>query len=676
MKNSSPHWFVAAGIFVVTQTIYTLTLYPTVAYGDSGTLTSVAYTLGIAHPPGYPLYTLLANLFSRIPIESIAWRINFASAFFGSAAAALLYMTMVRLTKNLWASLLAAGLYAFSPIIWHHALLAEVFSLNNLFVALIAYLSVRYCQHPTDKSLYLLAYITGLALAHHHSSIFWAAPVWIWLMLIERKRILSVKTLRICVPLVLLGLSPYLYLRIVALTNPPVVWGDLTSWLEFFRHVQRFRYGTLSLVPDVAGGGGDALRSLWFYFRHIPSQMLFAGVILAVWGLYKGIRDRTGRGLLVAGAAAFILSVGVFHILARLPVEENNQWALHIRKFWVMPNLFLFIWLGIGFDNIMSRTSSLKRLQPALVVVLVVLQIAINFTDQDQSDNRFFRDDARMKLAPLPAGAILLSSGDTADHTIQYLQVCEHLRDDVTAAGLSLLNQYWAGPVVRRRFDKIVFPGDVLMPSRQPAKGRYMISVHGKDVGNRNAYSLSYLFDANIDHHPIYTSKFRRYRDFRGARSWSAGYNLLPMGTLNKVLRKEESIDFDAYLSECVQYLPDLDAIGTHPPDKDTWEYLIWSEYWNDYQTQFYTLVRLLDQTEAGNQSLERLSSLMEKFAAYCPFDLQDAFYWDMALVYAVAVEGDEANRSKLKNLWQSRLKTSTPPSQRQATAVKQALQD
>jgi hypothetical protein len=675
MKKTSHHWVIAAGIFAFTQAIYTLTLYPTVAYGDSGTLTSVAYTLGIAHPPGYPLYTLLANLFSRIPIESIAWRINFASAVFGSAAVMFLFMTMIHLTKNLWASLLSAGLYAFSPIIWHHALFAEVFSLNNFFIALIAFLSVKYHQHPGDMLLFLLAYVSGITLAHHHSSLFWVGPVWIWLLFIDKNRLLSFKTLCSCILLAFLGLTPYLYLRIIASTDPPVVWGDLSSWLEFIRHVQRFRYGTFSLVPDTAGDSADALRSLWFYFRHIPMQLLFVGVPVAVWGLYKGFQDKTGRGLTAATLAAFLLTVGIFHILSRLPVEENNLWALHIRKFWVMPNLFIFVWLGLGFHNMMSSRKVPGRLQPALAIILIVSQIVLSFSDQDQSDNWFYYNDAKMKLDPLPSGTLLLTSGDTADHTNQYMQVCEQVRPDITVAALGMLNQYWAGPIVKRRLDDITIPGDVLMPSPTPSRGNYMVSVHGKDVGYRHAYSLSYLFDANIQTHPIYTSKFLRYRDFSSAMSWSDNYMLLPMGTLNKVLRKTDRVDFDSYLEECVQYLPDLEAIGTDQPEKGTWEYLIWSEYWNDYQTQFFALVRVADQLGAGDRQLRHLASLMDKFAAYCPYDLQNSFYWDMALVYAMFSELSSPNREKLNDLWRSKLRSSNPPSQRHESKIREALE-
>ena len=168
---SSRHWIVAGGLFALTQLFYTLTLFPTVTYGDNGSLITAAYTLGIPHPPGYPLYLLVANLFSHIPFGSVAWRINLASAVFGSGTAIFLYLTMVYLTRNLWASVLTVGMYVFSPLIWHHALFAEVFSLNNLFVALLAYLSVKYYMSREEKNLFLYADNEALSRADQYSAI-------------------------------------------------------------------------------------------------------------------------------------------------------------------------------------------------------------------------------------------------------------------------------------------------------------------------------------------------------------------------------------------------------------------------------------------------------------------------------------------------------------------------
>jgi len=56
------------GVFL----IYLRTLAPSVVGGDTGELITVAYKMGVAHPPGYPLFTLLAKLFTFIPFGTIA----------------------------------------------------------------------------------------------------------------------------------------------------------------------------------------------------------------------------------------------------------------------------------------------------------------------------------------------------------------------------------------------------------------------------------------------------------------------------------------------------------------------------------------------------------------------------------------------------------------------------
>jgi len=73
---------VSAFIFIFTQVVYFLTLAPSVFFGDSGELTAAAYNLGIAHPPGYPLYLLLGKLvISLLWIGDPAYRMNLLSSF-------------------------------------------------------------------------------------------------------------------------------------------------------------------------------------------------------------------------------------------------------------------------------------------------------------------------------------------------------------------------------------------------------------------------------------------------------------------------------------------------------------------------------------------------------------------------------------------------------------------
>lgn len=135
-----------ASIGVGTLLVYTLTLYPTVPPGDSGELIAAAYTLGVAHPPGYPLHTLIGKLFTLIPYGSVAWRVNFLSAVSGAAAAVFLFLAVTRLSRNVWGGLVAAGLFAFAPIVWAYAIAAEVFALNNLLLAGLFYLIVHYLE--------------------------------------------------------------------------------------------------------------------------------------------------------------------------------------------------------------------------------------------------------------------------------------------------------------------------------------------------------------------------------------------------------------------------------------------------------------------------------------------------------------------------------------------------
>ena len=108
-KNNFPtfqkRWFLAALLFLITLTIYLITLAPTVGTEDSGELVAAAYTVGIPHPPGYPLWDILGKVFTFIPISNIAWRINFMSAFFASATVTFLFILLLQLVKNTWPSL-------------------------------------------------------------------------------------------------------------------------------------------------------------------------------------------------------------------------------------------------------------------------------------------------------------------------------------------------------------------------------------------------------------------------------------------------------------------------------------------------------------------------------------------------------------------------------------------
>jgi hypothetical protein len=162
---------------------------------DSPEFTAAVQTLGVPHPPGHPLYVLLAKIFTLLPFGTIGYRVSLASAFFGSIASFLLFKiiytvlnasavavpSMVNSMVALAASLLASFTYGW----WFQCVRQEVYSLQILLVLAALYPFIIYSLKPdskNDRLLILSAFIFGLGLGNHHFIMFAALPSVIPLM--------------------------------------------------------------------------------------------------------------------------------------------------------------------------------------------------------------------------------------------------------------------------------------------------------------------------------------------------------------------------------------------------------------------------------------------------------------------------------------------------------------
>lgn len=116
--------------------------------GDTPELITVAVTLGVAHPPGYPLFTMLGHLFSLLPIGPLPFRVNLLAVVCDALTVAVVYFTALRLTTERIAAALAAIVLAVNLTFWAWALEAKVFPFNNLLAALLIYFLVRWHAQP------------------------------------------------------------------------------------------------------------------------------------------------------------------------------------------------------------------------------------------------------------------------------------------------------------------------------------------------------------------------------------------------------------------------------------------------------------------------------------------------------------------------------------------------
>ena len=146
-KQGEYHWKpgvvlagVGVGLFVFV--LYLMTLAPTVLYfttdmRDAPVLPVSAYVLGIPQATGYPTYTILTHLFTYLPIGDVAYRVNLASAVFGTLAVVAVFFVGLALSRRVVAAAVGALAFGASGLFWSQAVIAEVYTLNALFVALV-----------------------------------------------------------------------------------------------------------------------------------------------------------------------------------------------------------------------------------------------------------------------------------------------------------------------------------------------------------------------------------------------------------------------------------------------------------------------------------------------------------------------------------------------------------
>ncbi|MEI8031818.1 MAG: DUF2723 domain-containing protein [Chlorobiaceae bacterium] len=179
----------AALLFLVAETLYLATMAPTLSFWDCGESIAAAYTLGIPHPPGAPLFLLVGRLFSLVPLFSDpAARINLISTLASSATVMLTYLITVRLIvfyrrsdPESWsaaekisaygAAAIGALALAFSDAFWFNAVEAGVWSSSSVFTAIVIWLSLRWYDEAPESGherwLMLVIYVIGLSIGVH-----------------------------------------------------------------------------------------------------------------------------------------------------------------------------------------------------------------------------------------------------------------------------------------------------------------------------------------------------------------------------------------------------------------------------------------------------------------------------------------------------------------------------
>ena len=329
-------WLITGGLFLASLALYLGTLAPSVVtiFDDSLEFQLVVYRLGIAHPTGYPLYTLLGKLFTLLPLGDIAYRVNLMSAIFGASTVAGLYLLIVQVRANglsprRWTTVLGgiigAALLAVSQVFWQQATIAEVYTLNAFFIVTLLLLVTR----TPLPSLYCLTALAGLSLTHHRSMILLLPGLAVYLYLTRAVWRLTWKTIIWGGLLGLLPLLLYLYLPLRGQV------GSLdgtyqNTWAGFWRQTGGGGYGAF-----IFGNPLSQERDAAFYWDLFRRQFytLTPGFIGLFYLLWLG-----QRRLLTLTGLVFVTYFG-FNLFYRVA---------DIEVFFIPPFLVWAVWSGIG----------------------------------------------------------------------------------------------------------------------------------------------------------------------------------------------------------------------------------------------------------------------------------------------------------------------------------------
>ncbi|MBN1503794.1 MAG: DUF2723 domain-containing protein, partial [Candidatus Eisenbacteria bacterium] len=293
---------------------------------DSGDLLSCAYTLGIPHPTGYPLYVLLGRLFSTVMPGGVAFRITLLSVLAAALAPVFLFLTLARMLPGrtgLAAALAGALSLGFSLHCWSQAVVAEVYSLHLLFLSIVVYLVLGWRDEDAgrvraglapedgartaDRRLLLALYVLGLSFANHMLSVL--TLVFVLIMVVRARPVpaLSLRTVASCAGLFCAALTLYAYLPVRSAQNPELDWGNPETWSQFKWVVTGAQYHFRLLASPLA----EALSRLW------PGPFLAAGwpaLCLSVLGMAPGRGHNRVRAALLAATILDLVVVAAYDI--------------------------------------------------------------------------------------------------------------------------------------------------------------------------------------------------------------------------------------------------------------------------------------------------------------------------------------------------------------------------
>ena len=576
MKYIQKYYYALTGL--ISFLFFLTTIAPSVIQIDTGELAAVQVTLGIAHPTGYPLFTILGYIFSLVPLPfSKIFQLNLLAALYCSAAISVFTFSSKLILDNLYkfsfiktvkekskkkrttektesilvnektdlsetTKILAAifgGLFlSLSKTFWFQSTSVEVYSLHLLLITIIILALLKaflFSKNDKTVSKFWLIFAIALALGFtNHMTTLLIIPGVAYLYFTQNK--FSANSFKQII-IMLLVFFPvlilvYSYLPIRASQNPSINWGNPVEWERIIRHISGQQYQVWLFSSTDA-----AAKQFNYFVSNLPKEFLLT-LIIAIGGFIISFSK---------AKIFFIFNLIVFlsTVLYSINYDIND-----IDSYFLLAYISLayFSVFGIVQLNLFVEKNKMKLIIPVLVLIVALsIQFYANYDSVTQKNNYVYEDYTKALLNSVPKNSIVFSyQWDYFISASYYFQLVEDYRKDVIVIDKELLRRSWY-------YNQLGTNHPKLLAGVKPDVTRFLEALkpfEREETFNSNLLEnlfrriMTGLIATNINKHNYFIAPELVDVEMRqGNFQLPAGYTLVPYLFLFKVVNTNEYVE-------------------------------------------------------------------------------------------------------------------------------------
>lgn len=552
--------------------IYLLTLAPSVIQIDSGELAAVQATLGIAHPTGYPLFTILGYIYSLLPLPfTKIYQLNLLAAMYCAVAVGMFSYTVKTVLDNLSSfqtikqlksgkkskskqetvnfelnenqkiifSVLSGLSLAFSKTVWFQSTSVEVYSLHMFLISLILlWLIKSFIGESSEKfslknNWVIFSIMLALGFSNHMTTLL-ILPGTTYLYFNKEKfssnsfRKLGIMIFSFVILLVLI----YSYLPIRASQNPNLNWGNPVDTERILRHVSGFQYQVWLFSSTES-----AKKQLEYFISNLPNEY-FLSLILAVIGIL--VSFRYSKKFFIFNLITFLTTV-----LYSINYDISDIDSYFLLAYISLANFILFGLLQV------YRFLSAKKINQNIILIILFLfpasQLIRNFPEVNQSKTVVYENYTKSLMNSVTDDAMILSyQWDYFISPSYYYQLVENFKPEIAIVDKELLRRSWYFNQLERNY-----PG--ILSGIQTEINLFLDALKPFERNeNYNAALLENLYRRIIEN--LISTNFEKREIFigpeifdnemqRGQVSLPEGFKLVPHLFLFKVVKSDEYVE-------------------------------------------------------------------------------------------------------------------------------------